>query len=151
MILVHPNQATHCASHNFPQAKRKAVKMERSHDARLASLFSKTEIMVLAIYQNGHLSQRRGQALMDIIKHPVFRLEDIQVRSATIVHLIRRLERPFKATTVKSVVGYNFWKEGVGDQNLEMVMHDYLECAFRAGRMILFLSFVPFLMTLAIV
>ena len=30
-----------------PQAKRKASKMERSHDARLASLFSKTQITVL--------------------------------------------------------------------------------------------------------
>ena len=57
-----------------------------------------------------------------ICKHLDFRLEDIQ--SATIVHLIRQLELPFKAT---AVVTYSFWKEGYGDQKLEMMMRDYLK------------------------
>ena len=37
-----------------PRARRKASEMERSHDARLASLFSKTEIMVLRFYHAVH-------------------------------------------------------------------------------------------------
>ena len=56
---------------------------------------------------------------MDIFKHPDFR-----VQSATIVHLILRLEWPFKATVV---VTYNLWKEGDGDQKSEMVMRDCLD------------------------
>lgn len=106
----------------LPQPKRKAGALEISHDARLATLLSKTEIMILRYYQNGRLSQRRGQALMDMLRHPDFRIEDMQ--STTIVHLIRRLERPFKET---SVLTYNFWKEGDGNQKLDMVMRDYLE------------------------
>ena len=59
-----------------------------------------------------------------MIKHPVLKLENIQ--STTVVHLIRRLELPFKATAVVSAHVY-FWKEGDRDQKLEMVMRDYLE------------------------
>ena len=74
-----------------PQPKRKSGAMDSSHDARLAAVLSATEIMILRYYQNGRLSQRRGQALMDMLKHPEFKSEDVQ--SGTIVHLIRRLER----------------------------------------------------------
>ena len=41
-----------------PQAKQEAGEMKRGHDAKLASLFSKTEIMVFRFYQNGRLSQK---------------------------------------------------------------------------------------------
>ena len=105
-----------------PQPRRKAGAMATSHNATLASLLSKTEIMVLNIYQNGRLSQRQGQTLMDKLKHPEFKPEDIQ--SITIVQLLRRLERPFKDT---AVVTYDFWKEGDRDKKLEMVVRDYLE------------------------
>lgn len=105
-----------------PQPKRKSGAMDSSHDARLAAVLSATEIMILRYYQNGRLSQRRGQALMDMLKHPEFKSEDVQ--SGTIVHLIRRLERPFKETSVST---YDLWQEGDGDQRLEMVTRDYLE------------------------
>ena len=73
-----------------PQGKRKAAEMERSHHANLershyanlACLFSKTKVMVLRFYQNGRLSQKRGQEPLDIFKHPDFRLKDIQSTSA---------------------------------------------------------------------
>ena len=94
---------------------------------------------------------RHSDTLIDMFKHPDFRLEDMQ--SSIIVHLLRRLELPFQAT---AVVTYNLWKEGDGDEKFEMVMRDYLE-VFReimrdpAGSTILTLYFVPFLMTSAIV
>ena len=47
-----------------PNAKRKASETERSHNKRLASLFSRTEVTVLRFYQIGRLSQRRGLALI---------------------------------------------------------------------------------------
>ena len=75
--------------------------------------------MVLLFYQNGRLSERRGQVLIDMFKHPDFRLEDMQISTT----VLRRLERPFQAT---AVVTYTLWKEGDGDQKLEMVMRDYL-------------------------
>ena len=52
----------------------------------LASTLSKTEIMVLNFYQQGHLSQRMGQSLMNMMRHPQFRVEELQ--SATIVQLL---------------------------------------------------------------
>ena len=84
----------HATEFKFVSTMGRAGEMERSHDARLASLFSETEIMVLRFYQNGRLPERRDQALMDMFKHADFRLEDMQ--SATIVHLIWRLDLPFK-------------------------------------------------------
>ena len=88
----------------------------------LASTLSKTEIMVLNFYQQGHLSQRMGQALMNMMRHPQFRVEDLQ--SSTIVQLLRRLERPFKECVM---VEYNLWMPGDGNQKLTLVVRDYLE------------------------
>ena len=53
-LFVLPNQATHHARHCQPQANWESGEMERSHDARLVSLFSKTEIMVLRFYHAVH-------------------------------------------------------------------------------------------------
>ena len=77
--------------------------------------------MVLNLYQNAHLSQRLGQTLVDMLRHPQFRVEDIQ--SATIVQLLRRLERPFKESIL---VEYNLWKPGDENQKLEFVGRDFL-------------------------
>ena len=60
----------------------------------LAKTLTTTEIMVLNFNQQGHLSQRMGQALINTARHPEFRVEDLQ--SATIVKLLRKLERPFR-------------------------------------------------------
>ena len=48
----------------------------------------------------------------------------IPVCSDNIVQLLRRLERPFAETAVRV---YNLWKEGDGDQRLELVVRDWLE------------------------
>ena len=95
---------------------------EERIDAVLAGTLSKTEIMVLNFYQEGCLSRRRGQSLLNMLRHPQFRVEDIQ--SATIVQLLRRLERPFKESIL---VEYNLWKPGDGNQKLEFVVRDFLE------------------------
>ena len=105
-----------------PPAKRKSDASDGVRDAELAAVLSKTEIMILNFHQNGKLSQRRGQALLSMVKHPEFKPEDLQ--SQTIVHLIRRLERPFQQSQMNT---YNLWKEGDGDQKLELVVRDYLE------------------------
>ena len=42
----------------------------------------------------------------------------------TIIHLIKRVERPFQQSQMNM---YNLWKEGDGDQKLELVVRDYLE------------------------
>ena len=52
--------------------KRKAEVAEVHRDRELAAVLSKTEIMVLNFYQRSCLSQRRGRALMDLMKHPNF-------------------------------------------------------------------------------
>ncbi len=102
--------------------KRKAEVAEVHRDRELAAVLSKTEIMVLNFYQGSRLSQRRGQALMDLMKHPNFKVEDLQ--SDTIVSQIRRLERPFTECLVTT---YNLWKPENGNQRLELVIRDYLE------------------------
>ena len=56
------------------------------------------------------------------MRHPLFNVSDM--RSQNIVHLIRRLERPFQESTVHT---YNMWKEGDGNQRLELVVRDFLE------------------------
>jgi hypothetical protein len=91
-------------------------------DAQLASTLSKTEVMVLNFYQEGCLSRRRGQKLLNMLRHPQFRVEDVQ--SASIVQLLRRLERPFKESKLTE---YNLWKPGDGNQKLVLVVRDYLE------------------------
>ena len=57
-----------------PNAKRKESETERRRDKKLASLLSKTEVMVLRFYQIGRFSQRRGQALIDVFKHQILDL-----------------------------------------------------------------------------
>ena len=105
-----------------PPAKRKADASERVRDAELAAVLSKTEIMIANFHQSGKLSQRWGQALLSMVKHPEFKPEDLQ--SQTIVHLIRRVERPFQQSQMST---YNLWKDGDGDQKLDLVVRDYLE------------------------
>ena len=63
-----------------------------------------------------------GQALINTLKHPQFRVEDLP--SATIVKLLRKLERPFKECVM---VEYYLWMPGDGNQNLTLVVRDYLE------------------------
>jgi hypothetical protein len=63
-----------------PQYKRKADATDRSQDAILAALFSKTEVMILRFYQDRRLSQRQGQpgqALLNMSRHPKFRVYDL--------------------------------------------------------------------------
>ena len=103
-----------------PPAKRKADASEGVRDTELAAVLSKTEIMILNFHQSGKLSQRRGQALLSMVRHPQFNPAELQ--SQTIVHLIRRVERPFQEI---GMTVYNLWQEGDGDQKLELVVRDY--------------------------
>ena len=104
----------------WPSALRHAIDRER--DAELANAVSPTEIMIVDFYKTGRLSQRTGQIFLDMARHPLFDPKDI--RSETIVHLLRRLERPFAETAMQT---YNLWQEGDGNQRLELVVLDYLE------------------------
>jgi hypothetical protein len=105
-----------------PPCKRKSDANDLQRDKVLGAVLSQTEIMVLRFTQSGGLSQRRGQALLDMLRHPNFDIKDVQ--STNIVHLLRRLERPFKESTVTT---YNLWKSGDGNQRLELVIRDFLE------------------------
>ena len=87
----------------WPLAKRKGY--NREHDAELARILSRTEILVAGFVEQCRLSQSEGQALLDLLRHPHFDLSEI--RSQNIVHLIRRLERPLQESTVHT---YNMWK-----------------------------------------
>ena len=91
-------------------------------DPELAALLTRTEVAFLEYYQNGRLSQHRGQALLDMLRHPEFDPNDF--RSTNIVHLLRRLERPYAEATLHT---YSLWKEGDGNQKLDLVVRDYLE------------------------
>jgi len=71
-------------------------------DPELAALFTRTEVAFLEYYQDGRLSQRRGQALLDMLRHPEFDPNDF--RSTDIVHLLRRLERPYAESTLHTTV-----------------------------------------------
>ena len=104
----------------WPSALLHAIDRER--DAELANAVSATEIMIVDFYKTGRLSQRTGQIFLNMARHPLFDPKDI--RSETIVHLLRRLERPFKETAMHT---YNLWQEGDGNQRLELVVLDYLE------------------------
>jgi len=104
----------------WPVSKRKAFDRER--DAELSRLLSRTEILVADFVEKCRLSHSEGQALLDMMRHPRFNVCDIH--SQNIVHLIRRLERPFQESTVHT---YNMWKEGDGNQRLELVVRDFLE------------------------
>ena len=60
-----------------PQAKRKAGENARWKEATMQGwllCFPKTEITVFRFYDDGHLSQGQGKALIDMFKHPDFRL-----------------------------------------------------------------------------
>ena len=81
-----------------PPCKRKADANDLQRDKVLAAVLSQTEIMVLRFTQSGGLSQRRGQALLDMLRHPNFDIKDVQ--STNIVHPLWWLERPFKESTV---------------------------------------------------
>ncbi len=108
------------AARPWPSALKHTIDRER--DAELANAVSTTEIMIVDFYKAGHLSQKTGQILLDMARHPLFDPSDIS--SETIVHLLRRLERPFKQTAMHT---YNLWQEGDGNQRLELVVLDYLE------------------------
>ena len=81
----------------WPSATRHTI--ERERDAELARVLSKTEILIADFYKSGHLTLRRGQKLLDMLRQPEFDIKDI--RSDTIIHLLRRLERPFKESAVQ--------------------------------------------------
>ena len=76
----------------WPASVRNADDSELRRDEELASIMmlSKTEITVLIFYQEGCLSQRRGQALLNMSRHLDFTVDNVQ--SATIVQLLLRLE-----------------------------------------------------------
>ena len=80
---------------------RKANAHDKRQDEELAAVLSKTEIMVLNFHQSSGLSQRRGQALLDVLRHPEFNIKDVQ--STTIVQLLLRLEQPFKECALCTV------------------------------------------------
>lgn len=106
--------------HPWPSAQLHAI--DRVRDAELANVLNKTEILIVRFYQKGHLTLRLGQVMFGMLRHPEFDITEI--RSDSIVQLIRRLERPFAETAVQT---YNLWKEGDGDQRLELVVRDWLE------------------------
>ena len=130
MLLVLPNQATHRAS--YKQSWRLA---KGKHFCFPKPILSE---------RTSFSKERPGRICSSI------QILDFRTFGAPL------LELPFKAA---AVVPYNFWKEGDKDQKLEMMMQDYLKVfreimrdpPWHAGRTILTLSFVPFLMTLAIV
>ena len=83
-----------------PPAKRKAGTGDDARiDAELAAVLNQTELMVVSLHQSCGLSQRRGQALMDIGHGQT---SAVQTRTfakrhpVTIIHLLLRLEQPFK-------------------------------------------------------
>ena len=102
----------------WPSAKRQTINRER--DAELANVLSKTEIMIADFHESGHLTLRSGQKLVDLLGHPEFDIKDM--RSDIIICLLRRLERQFKESAVQT---YNLWKEGDGNQRLELVVRDF--------------------------
>ena len=51
---------------------------KRRRDEVLASTLSKTEIIVLKFYSEGCCSQRRDQALLNMLRHRKFRVEDVE-------------------------------------------------------------------------
>ena len=105
--------ASTIATCNRSRARRRIVKRSqynRDHDRRL--LQERTS--------NSHSAS--GQILLDTLKHLHFDAEDI--RSQTIVHLLRRFERPFAGTAMHT---YNLWNEGDGNQRLDFVVSYSLE------------------------
>ena len=60
-------------------------------DAQLANAVNTTEVRIADFYKKGHLTLRLGQLLLDNLRHP--RFDPKEIRSETIVHLLRRFER----------------------------------------------------------
>ncbi len=56
------------------------------------------------------------------MRHP--RFDPKEIRSKTIVHLLRRSERLLEETAMHT---YNLWKEKDGNLRLEIFVRDYLE------------------------
>ena len=56
----------------FPRPSRVSNSGLFRRDPELAALLTRTEAAFLEYYQNGRLSQRRGQALLDMLRHPEF-------------------------------------------------------------------------------
>ena len=54
---------------NSPPRKRNADAHDRRQDDELAAVLSKAEIKVLNYHQSSGLSRRRGQALLDMLRH----------------------------------------------------------------------------------
>jgi hypothetical protein len=92
-------------------------------DANLAAVLNKTEFMAFNFHQRCGLSQLWGQTLLDMVGHPEFKPEHLQ--STTIIHLLWRLELPFKENPATT---YNFQARGRKSEiKLELVIHDYLD------------------------
>ena len=122
-VITDPTDSGHVPASGeciWPVAKRRAFDQEQ--DALMAEMLSMTELLVADFHEKNHGSQRVGQLLLDMLRHPRFDPKDM--RSDNIVHLMRRLERPFQGTAMHT---YNLWKEGDGNQRLELVVRDYLE------------------------
>ena len=81
-----------------------AVAQDRRQDEDLAAVLGKTEIIDLNFHQCSGLSWRgrawRGQALLDMLRHPKFNIKDVQ--STTTLQLIRRLELLFTECAVST-------------------------------------------------
>ena len=75
------------AARTWPSALRHTI--DRKRDAELANAVSTTEIMVADFYKTGYLSQRTGQTLLDMMRHPLFNPNDIL--SNTIVQATREI------------------------------------------------------------
>ena len=108
----------------WPASSGEAVDSQKRRDEVLASTLTKTESMILNLYQL--LSQRMGQALMNTLRHPQFRVEDLLNATRAIVQLLWRLERHFTGKECV-MVEYNLWMPGDGNQNLTLVVRGYLE------------------------
>jgi hypothetical protein len=89
----------------------------------LGGSHDKTEFMIISFYEMEHLTLRLGHLLFDMLRHPQFDTTD--VHSNSIVSLHRQLERPYAETATKT---YNLWKKEDGNQQLELVKRDWLDC-----------------------
>lgn len=65
--LANANAPTESDLERWPAASGVADDIQKRRNKVLASTLSKTDIMVLNIYQQGYLSQRMGQALMNMM------------------------------------------------------------------------------------
>ena len=82
----------------------------------MAEMLSMTELLVADFHEKNHGSQRVGQLLLDMLRHPRFDPKDM--RSDNIVHLMRRLERPFQGTAMHK---YNYGKKEMEISGLSLL------------------------------